>query len=54
MLHIWLVPVLGLMAVAFAAFYLLIRVKGGDGIRTEGRTMHHKSLAEEDLPPGVN
>ena len=51
MLDIWLVPVLGLMAMAMAGVYLLIRYKGGSGIRTEGKIMVHKPMPEEDLPP---
>jgi len=51
MLHVWLVPALAVLAAVIAGFYLLVKLKGGTGVRTEGRTMVDKPLAEEDLPP---
>lgn len=51
MLHVWLAPVVLVIVVGMAGFYLLIRFYGGSGVRTEGKTVVHKPLAEEDLPP---
>jgi hypothetical protein len=48
-LHFWLIPLLVVMFVSLSAFYLVIKFKGGTGIRTEGRTLLHKP--EDDEPP---
>jgi hypothetical protein len=52
MLDVWLIPALAVLAVAVAVFYLLVRLTGGSGVRTEGRTLVHKPGEEENLPPG--
>jgi hypothetical protein len=52
MLHVWLIPALAILAAVIGAFYLLIKFKGGTGVRTEGRTVVHKPQDEENLPPG--
>ncbi len=52
MLHIWLIPVLAILALAIWFFYLALRAKGGSGVRTDGQTVVDKPGAEEDLPPG--
>jgi hypothetical protein len=39
MLHIWLIPVLILLALVLLGFYLVVRRFGGSGVRTEGRTV---------------
>jgi len=49
MLHIWLIPVLLVFVVIIAAFYLLLKFKGGSGARTEGRTLVDKP--DEEAPP---
>jgi hypothetical protein len=51
MLHVWLVPVLVILLAAIAAFYLVLKARGGSGVRTEGRTLMDKPEAEEDGPP---
>jgi len=51
MLHWWLLPALGVFAVVISIFYLLIKYKGGTGVRTEGRTIVHKPEEEENPPP---
>jgi hypothetical protein len=51
MLHVWLVPALVILLVVIAAFYVLLKVRGGSGVRTEGRTLMDKPEAEEDGPP---
>lgn len=49
MLHVWLVPVLILLLVLLLSFYLLIKFRGGTGVRTDGRTLLDKP--EEENPP---
>ena len=49
-LHFWLIPALGVFAVAVGIFYLAIRLTGGSGIRTDGRTVIDKPV-EDDNPP---
>ena len=51
MLHVWLIPILILLAAVISVFYLVVKFKGGSGKRTEGRTVVHKPTEEEDLPP---
>src|SRR5437773_2651369 len=51
MLHIWLIPALVLLAVVLAGFYLVIRIQGGSGVRTNGRTVVDKPMDEDNLPP---
>ncbi len=51
MLHVWLIPSLLVLAVLIFAFYLLIRHKGGSGLRTEGRTLVDNPEEDEDHPP---
>ena len=48
MLHVWLIPVLLLGALALLGFYLVIRCQGGSGVRSEGRTVVDKS---DEEPP---
>jgi hypothetical protein len=49
MLHVWLIPALALLFIVLCAFYLFIRLRGGTGVRTEGRTLVDKP--DEDAPP---
>ena len=51
MLHIWLIPVLVFLVVVVCLFYLMLRARGGTGVRTDGRTVVDKPESEEDLPP---
>jgi len=51
MLDIWLIPALIILAAVLSLFYLLIKFRGGSGVRTEGRTLHHKPTDEDDPPP---
>jgi hypothetical protein len=51
MLHIWLIPVLVVLAVVLAGFYLVVRIQGGSGVRTSGRTVVDKPMDEDNLPP---
>jgi hypothetical protein len=52
MLHIWLIPALAVLILLLSGLYLLIRFKGGSGVRTEGKTMLDKPGEDQDLPPG--
>jgi hypothetical protein len=52
MLDVWLIPALVLLAAVVAILYVVVRAKGGSGVRTEGRRMVDKPMPEEDLPPG--
>jgi len=52
MLHIWLIPALVILAIVLLLFYLIVKLKGGSGVRTEGRTLMDKPEPEEDMPPG--
>jgi hypothetical protein len=51
MLHVWLIPVVVVVAVALGAFYLVVRFRGGSGVRTEGKTLFHEPTDTPDLPP---
>jgi len=50
MLDVWLIPALVVLAVAVGGFYLVIKFVGGNGVRTEGRTLVDKPAEEEDSP----
>ena len=52
MLHVWLIPGLLVAVTVVGAFYLLLKFRGGSGVRTEGRTVLHKPLDDENPPPG--
>lgn len=52
MLHVWLIPALVILALVLLGFYLLVKFRGGTGVRTEGRTLMDKPEPEEDMPPG--
>jgi hypothetical protein len=51
MLHVWLIPALLVLTAVLAGFYLVIKIKGGTGVRSPGRTLVDKPEPEEDLPP---
>ncbi len=51
MLHLWLVPTLVVLAVVLCGFYLLMKYKGGTGVRTQGKTVVDEPREEHDLPP---
>lgn len=51
-LDVWLIPVLGVVALMVFIFYLVMRHKGGSGVRTEGRTLVDKPVEEDNPPPG--
>ena len=49
MLHVWLIPALILFALVVLGFYLVVRIQGGSGVRTEGRTLLDKP--DDEIPP---
>ncbi len=53
MLHIWLIPVLVIMAIILFAFFYAMKFKGGSGVRTSGRTVVEKPVEEDDDTPGT-
>lgn len=53
MLHVWLIPALVLLGIILLIFYLVVKLKGGSGVRTDGRTLMDKPEPEEDMPPGA-
>ena len=52
MLHFWLIPAFMLLVMIVLILYLVVRMKGGTGVRTEGRTVHHQPMDEDNPPPG--
>ncbi len=53
MLHVWLIPLLVLMFLLLVGLFLVVKAKGGTGVRSSGRTVTDHPQAEEDLPPGM-
>ncbi len=51
MLHWWLLPALAVLVVVLWTFYLVLKSRGGSGVRTEGKTVLDKPTEEHDLPP---
>jgi uncharacterized membrane protein len=51
MLHVWLIPALLVAIAVVGGFYLLLKFRGGTGVRTDGRTVSHTPMDEENLPP---
>ena len=49
-LHFWLIPLLLVTALLLTIFYLVVKHTDGTGVRTEGRTLFHKS--DDDDSPG--
>ena len=47
-LHFWLIPALAILAAGIAVFYLAVRLTGGTGVRTDGRTVVDKPVEDED------
>ncbi len=48
MLHIWLIPALVFLFLVLLGFYLLVKFRGGPGVRTDGRTLFDKP---DENPP---
>jgi hypothetical protein len=51
MLHVWLIPALIVLFLAVWGFYLLMKYRGGTGVRTPGRTVLDEPGSDEDAPP---
>ena len=52
MLHVWLIPALVIFFLVVWGFYLLMKHRGGTGVRTPGRTVLDEPGNEDDAPPG--
>jgi hypothetical protein len=54
MLDVWLIPALVVLFLVVSGFYLLMKYRGGSGVRTDGRTLVDKpgdeGRTEEDGP----
>jgi hypothetical protein len=48
-LHFWLIPSLVILTVLVVAFYIAVRMTGGSGVRSNGRTLVDKPV--EEKPP---
>jgi hypothetical protein len=51
MLDVWLIPALVVLGLVLGIFFLVIRSKGGSGVRTQGRTVVDKPVEEDNPPP---
>jgi hypothetical protein len=51
MLDIWLIPVFAVFVIVLFGLYLMMRFRGGTCQRTDGKTVLHKHVPEEDMPP---
>ena len=51
MLHVWLIPALIVFLLSVVGFYLVLKYRGGSGVRTAGRTVVDKPMEDEDPPP---
>lgn len=51
MLHVWLIPALAILILILVGFYLMLKFRGGTGVRTDGRAVVDKP-DDDDLPPG--
>ena len=49
MLHVWLIPALIILGLILVGFYLVVKFRGGSGIRSDGRTVVDKP--DEEEPP---
>ena len=50
MLHVWLIPVLIVLAVVVIIFYVSVRGRA-TGVRAEGRTLHDVPVEDDNPPP---
>jgi hypothetical protein len=47
-LHFWLIPALAILVVGIGVLYLAVKLTGGSGVRTDGRTVVDKPIEDED------
>ena len=52
MLHVWLIPAVAVFCFVLVCLYLVIKRRGGSGVRSEGKTLVDKPGEDEDPPPG--
>lgn len=53
-LHFWLIPILAIVVISVASFYLVILRSGGSGSRTEGRMLFDEPVKKEETKTGWN
>jgi hypothetical protein len=51
MLHVWLIPALAVLSILVLGFYVLLRYRGGSGLRSDGRALVDEKTDEPDPPP---
>ncbi len=51
MLHVWLIPALIIFLLVIIGFYLVLKHRGGSGVRSTGRTVVDKPVEDQDPPP---
>ena len=49
MLHVWLIPALIIVAIVLIGFYLVVKFRGGSGVRSDGQTVVDKP--DDEQPP---
>src|ERR1044071_3442743 len=49
-LHLWLLPLLGIAVIGVLAFLYAIKFTGGSGMRTSGRTTVEKPVEDDEEP----
>ena len=47
----WLIPVFVVFFLGIAGFYFVVRLTGGKGMRTDGRTVLDKPVVEDEQGP---
>jgi uncharacterized membrane-anchored protein YhcB (DUF1043 family) len=47
-LHFWLIPALAILVAGIGVLYLAVRLTGGSGVRTDGRTVVDKPVDDEN------
>ncbi len=53
MLHVWLIPALIVLVLVLFGFYLGLKVRGGSGVRTTGKTLVDEPDEDDNPPPGL-
>jgi hypothetical protein len=52
MLHLWLIPAIIVLVLLVLLLYAAVRVRGGSGVRTQGRIVHDQPGEDDNPPPG--
>ncbi len=51
MVDIWLAPLLAVLGLSLGGLFLLVRMMGGTGVRTDGKILCDRPGVDEDMPP---